>query len=207
MAHWQKTLQELILFPELHGRFLNTLSLLEYIGARKIVKSQKESHITPTILGHMVEEIRHAQILKKLALRVAGSGVSSYREESLLCGREGRAYIQAIDQTAKDVVGEGNSWTNYLLTTLIVEERAQDLYPFYDELLCQLDLGGPLKAIVREEVGHLEQVQDYLSRENVDSRLIEQIRLVEKSFFDDFFLQVSNQMYSYQESTAPTAFS
>lgn len=199
MSHWQKVLQELILFPEIHGKFLNTLSLLEYIGARKIMKSQREDKITPTILAHMTEEIRHAQILKKLALRVAGQGVSSYSEASLLCGQQGRAYIQAIDQAACAQVGEDQSWTNYLLTTLVIEERAQELYPFYDELLCQLDLGGPLRGIVREEIGHLEQVQEYLQRDGkVTQQNIDAVRSIERDFYNDFFAQVEMRLNTYK---------
>ena len=45
------TLKRLACRPEAHARFVNTLSLLEYIGARKIMKSQKESRITAALRG------------------------------------------------------------------------------------------------------------------------------------------------------------
>lgn len=197
--HWQKTLQRLTAYPELHGKFLNTLSLLEYIGARKIMKSQPEVAVTPTVLAHMSEEVRHAQILKKMAIKVGGAVVNGFHDNQLLCGRAGKAYMQAVDQTAQDVLGESNPWVNYLLTTLIVEERAQSLYPFYDELLAQLGLAGPLKAIYREEVGHLEQVQQFLSAEKaINAHDIDRVRVVEKSFFEDFFLQIENEIRQHE---------
>lgn len=191
MRDWKTILKEVVAAPELHARFLNSLSLLEYIGARKIMKSQEESKITPTVLAHMTEEIRHAQILKKLAIKVGNQAVLSYREESLLCGDEGRAYIQAIDCKACEVVGKKNPWVNYLLTTLIVEERAQELYPYYDELLSPLGLGGPLRAIFREEEEHLAQVIAALkSHGGLTEAELELVRQEEKIYFTSFFMAV-----------------
>lgn len=201
MTAWKKTLADLVMLPELHGRFLNTLSLLEYIGARKIMKSQEETHITPTVLGHMVEEIRHAQIVKKIAIKVGGSSLKTYTEPSLLCGDEGRAYIQAIDHKAEEVLGVKNSVANYLLTTLIVEERAQELYPYYDQLLAPLGLNGPLKAIFREEEEHLAQVTEMLRIQNLcTDEMFEKVRAVERDYFENFFKQVQKQIDNHESA-------
>jgi hypothetical protein len=62
----------------LHARWLNTFSYLEYVGFRKIVKSQKAEALTAAILGHACEEGRHALGLKKLALRLGGAEFDSY---------------------------------------------------------------------------------------------------------------------------------
>ena len=194
MTEWKNILIKVVQQPELHGKFLNTLSLLEYIGARKIMKSQEESRINPTILAHMTEEIRHAQILKKLAMKVGGESVKTYAEESLICGQEARAYIQAIDRAAEAVVGTKNSWVNYLLTTLVIEERAQELYPFYDDLLVPLGLGGPLRAIFREEEGHLEQVIAALKENGkMTETQIELVRQEERIYFNSFFAAVAEK--------------
>ncbi len=198
MNDWKQTLSSIVQIPEVHGRLLNTLSLLEYIGARKIMKSQEESRITPTILAHMTEEIRHAQILKKLAIKVGGEAVVSYQEQSLLCGQEGRNYIQAIDRKACEVIGVENSWVNYLLTTLIIEERAQELYPFYDELLKPLGLNGPLKAIFREEEEHLAQVILLLKQNGgLSDAQIELVRQEERTYFTAFFAAAAVILQSY----------
>lgn len=195
MIAWKKTLTELLVHPDLHGGLLNTLSLLEYIGARKIMKSQDERHITPDVLAHMTEEIRHAQIMKKLAVKVGGPKMKSYAEEALLAGDEGRAYIQAIDHKAQEVLGVRDSRANYLLTTLIIEERAAELYPFYDTLLETIGLGGPLRTIVREEEAHLAQVIELLATEaSCGPEQIEQVRAVEKEYFAAFFRQVEKQL-------------
>lgn len=192
---WKNVIQELIHKPHLHARFLNTLSLLEFIGARKIMKSQEEAQITPTVLAHATEEIRHAQIIKKLAIKVGGASVKSYAEESLMCGEVARDYIHGIDYKAQEVLGEKDSWRNYLLTTLIIEERAQELYPFYDQQLSQVGLGGPLQTIVREEVGHLEDVIEKLQvAGKVSVSMIDAVRNYEKRLFDHFFESVIEEM-------------
>ncbi len=195
MTDWKSILKDIVQFPETHALFLNTLSLLEYIGARKIMKSQEESRITPTTLAHMTEEIRHAQIIKKLAVKIGGTAVKTYAEESLICGHEARAYIQAIDHAAQNVVGLKNSWVNYLLTTLVIEERAQELYPFYDDLLKPLGLGGPLRAIFREEEEHLEQViQSLKENGGITETQIELVRQEERIYFTSFFAAVAEKI-------------
>lgn len=192
---WKNVLQELVHKPHLHAQFLNTLSLLEFIGARKIMKSQEEARITPTVLAHATEEIRHAQIIKKLAIKVGGASVMSYAEDSLMCGDAAREYIHGIDYKAQEVLGEKDSWRNYLLTTLIVEERAQELYPFYDQQLSQVGLGGPLQTIVREEVGHLEDVIEKLQvAGKVSTAMMDEVRSYEKLLFERFFEQVAEEI-------------
>ncbi len=84
-----------------HARFLNTLSLLEYIGVRKILKSQPAEGLSAEMLEHILEEARHAYVLKRLALRVGGESVATYAAPALLCGEEARRYIQTLDRSAE----------------------------------------------------------------------------------------------------------
>jgi hypothetical protein len=203
---WQTTLANLVDYPEFHARFLNTLSLLEYIGARKIMKSQEETRITPITLAHMSEEIRHAQIIKKMAMKVGGAAVSTYGEPSLVAGEEGRAYIQAIDHKAQEVLKQKDSFANYLLTTLVVEERAQELYPLYDALLAPRGLSGPLKAIFREEEEHLSQVTDLLKSQNCSEEMIEVVRQEERLYFSRFFEAVEKELSRYSSPSIAAEF-
>lgn len=192
---WQECLTALVKQPTLHARFLNTLSLLEFIGARKIMKSQEEDSVTPAVLAHATEEIRHAQVLKKLAMKLDASDVVTYQSETLLCGEIAKAYIHGIDYKAQSVLGENDSWRNYLLTTLVVEERAQEIYPFYDDLLTTIGLGGPLKTIVREEVSHLEEVIERLRIVGgVSKAMMDEVREEERRLFDRFFTEVAQAL-------------
>lgn len=181
------------------------MSLLEFIGARKIMKSLQEESVSPSVLSHATEEIRHAQIIKKLAIKLGGKAVLTYKPEALLCGVEARNYIHGIDYKAQEVLGgETESWRNYLLTTLIVEERAQELYPFYDSVLMQIGMAGPLQSIVREEVGHLEDVIEKLKVSGgVSPEMVQVVRQQESMLFNAFFRAVEGALNASEEQTQP----
>ena len=197
--NWQLTLKKLIDHPEIHGRFLNTLSLMEYIGARKIVKSQRESQIDSEVLAHMTEEIRHAQIFKKLALQISDGRLRTYDEEYLAAGAEGRSYLQTIDRGIESLLGHGRFWENYLLSTLVIEERANQVYPEYARLLAPFGMDGYLKTILREEAKHLNEIREQLGGLNgLNQDQLAAIKQLEQQAFDaiiarlDFCLQTSS---------------
>lgn len=173
-----------------HAKFLNTLSLLEYIGARKIIKSQAEVAVSFEVLSHASEEIRHAMALKKVALRLSDHSLDSYAPEHLLCPEAAHSYIQGIDQgVAKkgiQVPQKDPIEVNYLLTTLLLEERAGVLYPLYDSYLAQVGFPGVLKAICREEDSHLKAVTSSLGACATDLPLSE-LRKMEEVEFARFF--------------------
>ncbi|MEO5970724.1 MAG: hypothetical protein ABIQ95_12425 [Bdellovibrionia bacterium] len=197
-ANFEKTIAQLETNPELHARFLNTLSLLEYIGARKILKSQKEEKISSQILAHAAEEIRHAQTFKKLALKMSSGKLSTYSEDHLLCGKEAREYFQSLDQAVHAEIGE-DSYTNYLFTTLLIEERANQIYPIYEPVLARAGYPGVLKAIVKEEDSHLKDILTSLQEQGREQKkdrpsmsvdkMIE-LRMLEAAAFEKFISTV-----------------
>src|SRR5690242_3931398 len=131
MNEFEEVAHRLLANPPLHARFANTLSLLEYRGARKILKSQRTESISAGLLTHAAEEIRHAQVFKRLALRLSDGGLTDYRSGHLLCGREAHAYLQAVDDAGAELLGLRGTWQNYVLTTFLIEERAVATYPLY----------------------------------------------------------------------------
>jgi hypothetical protein len=174
--------------PARHARFLNTLSLLEYIGVRKILKSQAAESLTPGLLEHVLEEARHAFVLKTLALRVGP--VPTYAPPHLLAGAEARAYIQALDRGAEADLrarpprDASSAWVNYLYTTLLIEERADGVYRRYEPILAAVGLGGVLGGIVREEEGHLRTVLGHVRRRDPDhAGRLERLRGLERRAF------------------------
>jgi hypothetical protein len=176
--------------PARHARFLNTLSLLEYIGVRKILKSQPAAGLTAEMLEHILEEARHAAILKRLALRVGGPAMADYAAPALLCGEEARRYIQTLDRGAElDLKETGFPAAaappvNYLYTTLLIEERAGRVYPVYEPVLAAIGLGGVVAGIVREEEGHLSAVSRRLVREDPGHPTrLERLRRTERRAF------------------------
>ena len=168
----------------LHARFANTLSMLEYVGARKILKSQRAADVTLDTLAHAAEEIRHAALLKRLALTLSDGALVTWEDDALLCGPEGRAYFQGLDASCAAALGVPDPAANYALTTLIVEERATTLYPVWADLLDRLEVNHRLRALIREEDGHLADIRDWLARSRpIDTATLATLRRGEAAAF------------------------
>jgi hypothetical protein len=152
--------------PALHARWLNTFSYLEYVGFRKIVKSQQAEVLTAAILGHACEEGRHALGLKRLAIKLGGAQFDSYAPEVLLCGEEAEAYFQDLDK-ACDEAFAGRSEAErgkltYCYVTWLVERRALDVYQIYKRALGESEIARKLGGLLAEETKHLADVEAVL---------------------------------------------
>lgn len=147
----------------LHARWLNTFSFLEYIGFRKIVKSQRAEVINRSLLTHALEEGRHALLLKKLAVKLGGQDFDFYRPETLLCPDAAKTYFQELDHgcDAKfaHLPDTERSKLVYLYVTWLIERRALDVYGRYKNALGYSDVAPKLNALLAEEVGHLRAVE------------------------------------------------
>ena len=198
---WKETLILLTKYPSLHARFLNSLSLVEYIGARKIIKSQNETALTAQVLSHVNEEIRHAQIFKQLVLRMSKGELTSYSEEHTLCKNLATSYIQNVDQDVANLLNHSNSWFNYLATTLLVEERANEVYPIYEDILSQIGFKGFLKKIVLEEKSHLEDIKELLKDQkgfSVDDW--KYLKCQESQYFSNFIQGILREVDAYRKA-------
>ncbi len=158
---WQGLLQQIMQDSAQHARWLNTLSLLEHIGSRKIIKALDSNQLTLPLLSHISEETRHALMFKQFAERVAPGLCPTYDAQHLLCGRQARDYIADLDNdTAAHLAGQGHSdpLLCYLCVTLLVEERATEIYALYDHLLSRSNAPIRLRAILNEEEKHLDDM-------------------------------------------------
>ena len=195
MMDWKTVLTELSQRPHDHARFINSISHMEYMGARKIMKSQHEDSVSADVLAHMAEEIRHAQVFKKMALKLSDGLLVSYDEEFLLAGNEARAYIQSVDQGVAGVLKRQDSYYNYLLSTLLIEERANKVYPFYAQLLEPYGFSTHIQKILREEEHHLKEIEDNLKeRQGLSSEQMEHLRELESTAFDTLIRAVSQHL-------------
>jgi hypothetical protein len=147
--------------PALHARWLNKFSYLEYVGFRKIVKSQRAEVLTAAILGHACEEG-----LKKLAIKLGGAQFDSYAPEVLLCGEEAEAYFQdldkACDEAFADRSNEECAKLTYCYVTWLVERRPLDVYGIYKKALGGSDIARKLGGLLAEETKHLADVEALL---------------------------------------------
>lgn len=162
MERIENFLLSVIARPDLHWKWLNTLSLLEHIGSRKILRSNLRAEADETLLRHAAEEARHALFFKTMARR-AGAG-EGYAADRCSCAGSANRYIQSLDAAVLAAVGSGNAFACYLLTTYLIEIRAGIVYTIYQRLLTESRSAISLRGILREEEGHLAEMTKEIQR-------------------------------------------
>jgi hypothetical protein len=147
----------------IHARWLNTFSFLEYIGFRKIVKSQRAEVLNRSLLMHALEEGRHALLLKKLAVKLGGLQFDFYRPETMLCPDAAKTYFRELDHRCDEkfahLADVERAKLVYLYVTWLIERRALDVYARYKKVLGDSEIAPKLGALLAEEVGHLRSVE------------------------------------------------
>ncbi|QXV64789.1 hypothetical protein FPZ42_07795 [Mucilaginibacter achroorhodeus] len=162
-------LPKIIADNQLHARWLNTLSLMENTGARKISASEDPVTVTYIILKHAAEEHRHAFYLKK-QIEKAGQGLCpTYALEYLIAPADSKHYLHQLDidvcrylKKELSLNGAELRFAAYLLVTYAIEVRADELYPVYQDALDEAGSKVNVKSIILEEEGHLEEMINQL---------------------------------------------
>ena len=130
--------------------WLNTVSYLEFIGARKISRTVAKHHPTLEILEHLSDETRHAHEFKRLAVELIG-------EPTYLALEPARKMFMVLDQQLTEWV-RGNVGDDenlmYLLVTTLIERRAMQIYPLYRSETGHEIVRESLSQIVTEEQAH-----------------------------------------------------
>jgi hypothetical protein len=185
--------------PALHARWLNTFSYLEYVGFRKIVKSQRAEALTAAILGHACEEGRHALVLKKLAVKIGGGEFDSYRPEVLLCGEEAEGYIQGLDQSCEEAFADRSEAERAKLTygyvTWLVERRALDVYQTYKKALGETGVARKLTSLLAEEVKHLSDIEALLHASDPEfAAQSKEFQAVEAGLYQNFIDALTREL-------------
>lgn len=192
--------------PDLHARWLNTFSFLEYIGFRKIVKSQIAESLSAETLSHAVEEGRHALRLKRLALKIGGPKFNSYASHTLLCGETAKAYFQNLDRYCEASFSEApeeiKARSTYLYVTWLVEIRAIEIYQQYQMALQNLGLPLVLQGLLKEEEGHLQYVQDELRvLDPKFSSRVQQFKKKEQELYATFLKALTEELVPWKQSS------
>lgn len=164
-------LPQIIADNELHARWLNTLSLMENTGARKISASEDPLTVTYIILKHAAEEHRHAFYLKKQIEKTADGLCPTYAAQYLLAPAHSRYYLNQLDvdvcrylKNELHLAGKELRFAAYLLVTYAIEVRADELYPIYQQALENAGSKVNVKSIILEEEGHLEEMLNQLKK-------------------------------------------
>ena len=186
----------------LHARFLNTLSYLEYIGSRKMLKSLPSSIFDKVLLDHVNEETRHSLILKSFAEKLAKKSMG-FEEEELLIGESAKDYFQEVDHFSLKF-GFNNPVLNYLYTTYAIEQRALVFYSLYNDILKKKGFPFSLSMILDDELKHLDAVfnQIKLKDFNWENNLDEINHFEHKKYFS-FLIKLEQSVFGY-ENLLPT---
>jgi len=149
-------LEQICADQDLHIRFLNTLSLMEHIGSRKIMLAQPRVP-DGAMLKHLAEETRHAWFFKRAAEKLAGC-VLDYNDGVLLAGAAARFYMDRLDAGISSAIPPGEGPLPYLYMSLIIERRAIWAYRIYQSVLAGRNCGVSLTGVLAEEDRHHDKM-------------------------------------------------
>jgi rubrerythrin len=155
----------------IHACWLNTLSMLENAGARKIKQCEHPVFVREEILKHAAEESRHAWFLKK-QLKKLGEGLCpTYEPDYLLAPRISSRYLHQLDISICRLLkkrfafrGHELKYAAYLLVTYAIEVRADELYPVYQQALRRNKSTITVNNIIVEEQQHLASMEEQLQK-------------------------------------------
>lgn len=197
----QQIFRTIIQDHEVHAKFLNTLSLMENTGARKISASEHKTKVSFLILKHACEEARHAFYLKKQISKVANiDNFPTYENQHLLAPFASYTYLHSLDirvsrylKNTLNLKSDALKYAAYLLVTYAIEVRADELYPIYQDALDEAKSKVNVKSIIVEEEGHLEEMISQLKAFSPDWKTYATKACdIEKHLFNDWTEALAN---------------
>ena len=166
---FKKIVEKIVGIDDIHAMWLNSLSMMENSGARKISKYEHPVNVNIIVLKHAAEEARHAYYLKKQISKLAKDACPDYSYPYLLAPIESYHYLNMLDVEAcrylknkLNLEGRALKHGAYLLVTYSIEVRADMLYGIYQEALTRRGSKVNVKSIITEEEGHLAEMQRML---------------------------------------------
>ncbi len=183
---FEELLPVIVASPELHAKWLNTLSYLENCGARKIAGCEHPTLVKEEMLKHASEEFRHAHHLKKQILKVHATPLENYSLDNLIGSWASLNYLQWLDLRCccylSQTIGLPRSSVKeiaYILVTYAIELRAGELYLLYDRILKKMQSRVTVKSILLEEKGHLDEMRAGIKTIPSGERYAEKVCLIE----------------------------
>lgn len=198
----QSLFEQIIEQPDIHAKWLNTLSLMENTGAKKIKKCEHPVFVSETILKHAAEEARHAYFLKKQIKKMAKNACPTYERKYLLAPKSSLTYLHRLDIQVSRYLKENYDFTidklkfaAYLLVTYAIEVRADALYPVYQAALTQKNCPVSVRNIIVEEEQHLAEMNRQLDElfEDSDTNRTA-VCAMEGQLFDTWIKEVKNEV-------------
>ncbi|MCB1314869.1 MAG: hypothetical protein KDK34_11600 [Leptospiraceae bacterium] len=197
-------LADIVRSPVLHARWLRTLSMLEFMGTRKIARSMRPDALNEMRLAHLSEEARHAHFFQRMANRVASDfgmeDPDAFHVEStqlssrdLLAGFAAARYFHALDAGVFKALRQASLSPErvrllcYLYVTALIEERAGVVYSKYEEQLRLNAAPFHLRGILAEEDRHLSEMYARITELDAGrQRRLYAFRMMEQYLFARF---------------------
>lgn len=197
----KELLSEVVVSPELHAKWLNSLSMMENTGARKISRYEHPVKTDIIVLKHAAEEARHAYYLKKQIGKLSFD-CPDYSYEYMLAPIESHHYLQQLDVQASKYLktkfglqGRELKHGAYLLVTYAIEVRADMLYEIYQQVLSDNKSKVNVKSIILEEEGHLEEMQKMLELFHTDWKLFAtDMCKIENDLFEHWIKAIAEEL-------------
>jgi hypothetical protein len=195
----EELISHIVSDDHIHARFLNTLSLQENIGARKISANELPETSTYMVLKHAAEEHRHAFYLKKQIGKLSAEACPTYEPDYLLAPYSSKYYLNKLDMSASrylmeqlNLKGAKLKYAAYLLVTYAIEVRADLIYPVYQEILSRSGSKVSVRSIILEEQGHLEEMTAQLRNFSAEWELhAENIISIEKILYHNWITDLA----------------
>ncbi|TDR32012.1 hypothetical protein [Hydromonas duriensis] len=180
-----------------HAHWLNSLSMMESVGARKIAAYVHPLQVDLATLQHAAEEARHAYFLKRQILKL-NVDCPDYSPAHLMAPRASFQYLHKLDVACarhlskSGLVGRELKQGCYLLVTYLIEVRAMMLYHTYQNALTAAGSRVHVHSIIKEEEGHLDSMMSQLEAFNSNWRTIStEPELIEQKLYGQWLTQVT----------------
>ncbi len=198
----EKLLTKIVAKNSLHVLWLNTLSLMENPGARKIKNCEHPIFVNEIILKHAAEEARHAYYLKKQISKIDKNACPSYERKYLLAPTNSFYYLQELDISVCRFLKEKFHYTNeklkyvaYLLVTFAIEVRADKLYPIYQNVLDNALSKVNVKSIIAEEENHLKEMKTQIAAFTNEAQMMcSTVLEMEQNLFQNWLLNLQKEI-------------
>lgn len=192
-------LRNIVRDASIHARFLNTLSLMELLGAQKLAGLVPYLGHRTAFLEHVAEEFRHAYFLRSLAEKLSRSEIRNFNKFTLCAEQPSRNYINKLhlkiclllkrEQLTADIKRRA-----YLLSTLVIETRALPFYKAYQEALDEAGLTLNVKSILAEEERHLALIKEELALDAALLPLIDESTALENALYSAWLAAISRDL-------------
>lgn len=178
-----------------HYLWLCSLSYLEYIGYRKMVKTLGHG-LDKNTYQHLSDEIHHSLMLKEMAEKLKASSDKEFSQAYIQLSED---YFQSIDQATEDwVIAETeakNPFLCYLLVSYLIEKRAMQLYPQYLAKNKKSPLASVLQKIIKDEQAHLSYLENTLKHtKELPAFEASKVWSIEEKCFYNYLNQLKKQI-------------